>query len=191
MNHLFDIHTHHESSEAIINLPDSVLEDSSRLPSAFSDLLWSVGIHPMFQGDWDKAWQNIQKIASSPHIAAIGECGLDKRSIKTLEEQKTFFLQQMNLADQLHLPLIIHCVHAWNDLLRIHQDHPSIYPRIIHAFRGKPEQAAQLLKAGFLLSFGPHFNPESLRLTPPEKRFFETDDSGNSIEEVARLQSLS
>lgn len=191
MNHLFDIHTHHKASEAIVNLPDFVLEDSSRLPSTFSDLMWSVGIHPLFHGEWEKAWQNVQMIALSPHIVAIGECGLDKRSSKTIEEQKSFFLQQMNLADHLHIPLIIHCVHAWDDLLQIHQDHPSSFPRIIHAFRGKPEMAAQLLKAGFFLSFGPHFNPESLRLTPPGKRFLETDDSGFSIEEVARLQKLS
>jgi TatD DNase family protein len=47
--------------------------------------------------------------------------------------------------------------------------------------------AKQALKAGCYLSFGEHFNPESVRITPPEKKLFETDESELSIEEIYSL----
>ncbi len=55
---------------------------------------------------------------------------------------------------------------------------------IIHGFRGKPQQMEQLINQGFLLSFGAHFNEESLRLIPKDKFFLETDETTLSIIEI-------
>jgi TatD DNase family protein len=61
---------------------------------------------------------------------------------------------------------------------------------IIHGFRGKPEQAAQLTSLGFFLSFGFNHNEKSLQKTPPDKIFLETDDSNYTIQDVYRKAAL-
>lgn len=188
---LFDFHTHNGQAEAgcaVINVPDRVLF----LPCSFKPeegKLYSAGLHPMLDGDWEKAWQGLRELVDQPAVAALGECGLDKRSGHPMEEQCRYLALQMELADRLHLPLILHCVRAWDELLVVHRAHPSPMPRVVHGFRGKPELAAELLKEGFFLSFGPTYNAEALRLCPQAKRFMETDDSGWTISQVAEKQA--
>lgn len=190
---LLDIHTHNQNTgdTAVINLPMSVLEN----PASFSpgaDKMYSAGIFPLYEGDWEKAWQNLKDLATHPQIKAIGECGLDKRSPIPLEKQKKYLEMQMELADSLQKPLIIHCVRCWNDLIEIHKRNSSVQRRIVHGFRGKPQLAAQLLENGLCLSFGRRFNKESLALCPPHLRYCETDDCpGLSIEEVYKQQEES
>lgn len=185
-----DIHTHNQNAPgaAVINLPMSVLES----PDTFSpkaDKMYSAGIFPLYGGDWEMAWQNLKALAAHPQIKAVGECGLDKRSTIPLEKQKRYLEMQMQLADSLQKPLIIHCVRCWNDLLEIHRRNSTAQKRIIHGFRGKPQLAAQLLGNGLCLSFGILFNKESLALCPPHLRYCETDDHpGLSVEEVYRQQ---
>ena len=60
---------------------------------------------------------------------------------------------------------------------------------IIHGFRGKPQLAGQALNAGCALSFGEHFNSESVRLTPTDRLFIETDESTMLVSEI--YQSIS
>jgi TatD DNase family protein len=55
---------------------------------------------------------------------------------------------------------------------------------IIHGFRGKPQLAEQALKAGFDLSFGEKLNEQSVRITPLENLFVETDESLLPIEQI-------
>ena len=81
-------------------------------------------------------------------------------------------------------PLIIHCVGYFNELLALKKKWNPTQLWIIHGFRGKPELAAQTLKSGCALSYGEHFNAESVRLTPIEKIFVETDESILNINEI-------
>ena len=64
-------------------------------------------------------------------------------------------------------------------------------PADYHGFRRNAVLARQLLDAGYSLSFGEHFDPEALRVTPAEHRFAETDESSLSIEKIIDLQQLS
>ena len=57
-------------------------------------------------------------------------------------------------------------------------------PWIWHGFRGKPEQAVQLLKKGFYLSFGEYYPDETMQIVPDERLFLETDDSLLDIEDI-------
>ena len=189
-NHLFDLHTHRHDApaNAFINLPMEVL--SGKL--AFTPLpgrSYSAGIHPLFEGDWEKALIQLVGISIHPQIKAIGECGLDNRSKTPLPTQIEFLQRQAELAQEQSKPLIIHCVHCWNELIATCK--PSKVHYIVHGFRGKPQLAQQLLRAGFSLSFGPLFNPESLKLCPPQKYYLETDDNpGRSIQQVANLHAI-
>ena len=92
--------------------------------------------------------------------------------------------KQIELSEKVKKPLIIHCVGCFNELfdLKKHWNPSQIW--IIHGFRGKPELAGQALKVGCYLSFGEHFNTQSVRITPIDKLFVETDESKMSIEEL-------
>ena len=70
-----------------------------------------------------------------------------------MELQLAVFKEQVKLSEKLGLPLIIHCVKAMEELLGVKESRPQI-TLIWHGFRGKPEQAVQLLKKGFYLSLG-------------------------------------
>ncbi len=57
---------------------------------------------------------------------------------------------------------------------------------IWHGFRGKPQQAGQLIKNGIYLSFGVHYPEETVKGVPVGRLFLETDDSPVDIEEVLK-----
>jgi TatD DNase family protein len=187
---LFDQHTHDDKSQpgtAWINLSMEVLSAPENfLP--VSGQLYSAGIFPLYEGDWEDAFQNLKRLLRHPQVVAVGECGLDKRSPIPFEQQQKFFEAQMILAEELKKPLIIHCVRAWSELLYLCRIHPSEQRRVVHGFRGKPELACQLLDAGLYLSFGARFNADSLRLCPAERRLMETDNSKLTISQVFALQ---
>ncbi len=186
---IVDIHTHKwPSAHAISNLPSY-----TSAPAASEGRLFSAGIHP-----WDTAaplpeelWQRLKATIARPEVVAVGECGLDSRRGATLEIQEQIFLRQAAIASDAGKPIIVHCTGAWHRLLALARKLPGDCPRIIHGFRRNAALARQLLDAGYSLSFGEHFDPEALRVTPAEHRFAETDESSLSIEKIIDLQQLS
>ena len=136
---------------------------------------YSIGIHPWNTPASTGEIEAVENIASGDErIVAIGECGLDRLQGSSIEKQTEIFEAQIEIAERLGLPLIIHCVKAVDVLLQLRKRHPQ-GQWIFHGFRGSPSTAAQLLKAGIDLSFGKSYNEESYRITPPERRFHETD----------------
>ena len=108
---------------------------------------------------------------------AIGECGLDALRGPALDVQEAVLHRQVLLSEAQRLPLIVHCVKALDRLLALHREwHPS-QPWMLHGFRGKPQQLRSLLDAGFYVSFGIQYNPDSLRLCPLDRLMLETDDA--------------
>lgn len=145
----------------------------------------SAGLHPWYIGaDWEVQFDLLTSIAQEQRVVMIGEAGLDKVCQTDFELQKEVFLQQSELAEQLRKPLIIHCVKAWQEMMAFHKTSVPSVPWIIHGFRGKPELAEQLLAEGFYLSFGEHFNAESVRRTPLNRLCTETDESPQAIEDI-------
>lgn len=187
MDSAFDFHTHHLSTPAgsgIVNLPQEVL----LLPHTFcpeEGALYSAGIHPWWTvGDVSPLLEGLKTLLPHPQIVAIGECGLDRLQGASPAAQEEVFIAQASLAEQYGLPMTIHCVRAFDGLLAVHKKLRPTQRWTIHGFRGKPRLACQLLEAGFDLSFGLHFHPESLRLVPAERRHTETDDAPCTIAEV-------
>ena len=166
---------------AIYNLsPAEALTDGS-------DRLLSVGLHPWHIGaDWEKQLRMLGGVAGTKRVKLIGEAGLDKLCKTDFELQQTVFLQQIELAEEVQKPLIIHCVKAWPELIAIRKKVLPSVPWIIHGFRGKPELARQLLAFGIYLSYGEKFNEESLRITPLERLCTETDESKLPVEAIYR-----
>lgn len=172
MLHRFtDIHRHlladAEPSRVVVNLEPGQLPDN---------IGWySAGIHPWVADRADEHWSWLEQTAAHPHVAAIGEAGLDALRGPDLDTQTAVFKRQAELAERLGKPLIIHAVRTWPQLMALHRQLKPAQPWIIHGFRGKPQLARQLLDHGFSLSFGKHYNPESYELTPPDRRYHETD----------------
>ena len=101
-----------------------------------------------------------------------------------MELQKVVFKEQMAMAEEHGLPLVIHCVKASNELVQLkRQTHPD-QPWIIHGFRGKEALAKEFIQHGFYLSFGACYQEEALRSVPVERLFIETDESELSIEDI-------
>lgn len=198
-----DIHTHRSTPAAtdgtgicIYNLP---AEEFKNAPSQWdgatpSGQFFSVGIHP-----WDVDVENLEaqlqqvdQLASHPQVALLGECGLDKLRGPSLPLQERAFTAQLKLANRHHKPVIIHCVKAFDELIRIRKETRPSVPMIIHGYRSSPELARQLTRQGFLLSFGTAlWNPQSQGATTIQQLldeeipfFLETDDSDIPIEEI-------
>lgn len=152
----------------------------------------SFGLHPWHLTEqWPEELRLL--VQASQKADFIGECGLDKRCSIPYEWQLAAFEAQVSLSEQLSRPVIIHCVRAIDDILRIKRG--TRQPWIFHGFRGKPQQLHQLLSFDFFISFGFRYNSDSLRLCPADRLFLETDDTAQPIttlyEEVAQQRGCS
>jgi TatD DNase family protein len=155
-----------------------------RRPALSPQVRYAAGIHPReASGD---ALPLLYELAKNPLVAAIGETGLDRRHGPSLAVQEALFIAHIKLAEATGKPLIIHCVKAWGELLRIRKTSGSHVPWIVHGFRGNGTLAGQLLNAGFYLSFGLHFRAEAASRAWMARRLFaETDDDdGIDIRDV-------
>lgn len=116
----------------------------------------------------------------------IGECGLDRVHGECgMELQKEVFRRHISLSERLAKPLLIHCVKAFDELLRIKKETAPRQLWIVHGFRGKKELAIQLMKSGIELSFGERFNEDALHEAYScNKLWVETDDKQISTEDV-------
>ena len=183
---LVDIHTHsaHSTthSSVVRNLNLNEAEDFFK---SDEQALCSVGIHPWHADSFSEDMlTKLEEWSEDKRFIAIGECGLDKNSNVGFEKQLSVFEAQITISEKSNKPLIIHCVGYFNELLALKKNWNPTQLWIIHGFRGKPELAAQVLKADCALSYGEHFNAESVRLTPIEKIFVETDESILNINEI-------
>ncbi len=185
---MFDVHTHKRNAEwrgsAIVNLK---VDDNVDMYPYFS-----LGIHPW---DVDELWTDklqrlkctVDKLVSmnNSSFCAIGEIGLDHLKGGSMDLQIRCFEEQLGMAEYYAKPVIVHCVKAFDETLQVIKSLKFSMPVVFHGFRGKPEQARQLLDKGFYISFGPKFNPSSMKLAYAEGRMFlETDDSGTDIASV-------
>ena len=118
----------------------------------------AVGIHPSDaknakQDDLEK----IKELAKSEKAIAIGEIGLDyywdKEETVRLQ-QKEFFKEQIKIANELNLPISIHCRDALEDCLQILKENPVKRGGIMHCYAGSLEMSSEFIKLGFLLGFG-------------------------------------
>lgn len=184
----FNIHTHslvHPESEILAQSPD--LFPSDKLP-----VYTSIGIHPWFltEENAESQWKALQKQVSHPSVLAIGEGGLDKLKGPDMELQVKILKQQVALSEEKSLPLIIHCVKAFNELIQLKKELRPHQPWIIHGFRGKEALAIDCIRHGFYLSYGEHFQENALKATPQEKLFIETDESEIPVQEIYQSIAL-
>lgn len=147
--------------------------------------LRAVGIHPW---DAEKAELKEQMFSGAE---AIGEIGLDYACDVDRAKQEELFRAQLAIAEQMQLPVVLHCVRAFAPTLEILKNY-HLKAVIFHGFIGSKEQAAEAVKRGYFLSFGEGVkrSPKTavaLQNTPLENLFLETDISQTPIEEIYRM----
>lgn len=201
----FNNHTHINSyslqhdkqlAKAIISLDISLpKEQFHMLNNINKNSLFTIGIHP-----WNCDVVNIDSFFSfikehAQSIIGIGECGLDRYAKAEMPEQETIFIKHAELSETLKKPLIIHCVKAFNELLRIHKDFSPKMPWIVHGFNRNPEIAELLLNRNMILSIGAILldNRQSIvdmmNMIPDKQLVLETDISTVSISEIYKAAS--
>jgi TatD DNase family protein len=172
-----DIHSH-RLADAVRG--DTVVCLSPGQPMQLGGI-YSVGIHP-----WNTTadiplsrLRQLVAMARDERVVAIGECGFDALRGGSAECQRRVFEFHAKLAERVAKPLIIHAVKSDAHLIAAIK---RIKPRqrwIIHGFRGKPQAALQMLRAGFSLSLGLKFNPEVEAVIPPDRLYRESDASND------------
>lgn len=181
----YNIHTHHPAPD-----PAGSVEIVNRIigkeadGAAFSEGWYSVGIHPWYISDGDalrRQFDCLESAATHPRVVAIGEAGIDRVTGASPSVQSEVFARQAALAEKTGKPLIIHCVKAWEELLRQKKEVRPHVPWVVHGFRGNGQLAEQLLRQGFYLSFGVHFNRQALHAAWQGRMSLETDDTEVSV----------
>ncbi|CAA7599872.1 Uncharacterised hydrolase TatD-type [Acididesulfobacillus acetoxydans] len=119
--------------------------------------IWAaVGIHPHdAEGADQEVWDELIKLAKQPKVVAWGEIGLDYyRDLSPRRVQKEVFIRQIELANGLGLPIIVHNRDAHQDVLTVVKEYPPEKAGVFHVYSGSWEMAKELLALGFYLSFG-------------------------------------
>jgi TatD DNase family protein len=118
-------------------------EDASLLPAA--------GIHPVAaQSTTDADLKRLEAVAAN--VIAIGEIGLD-REIEQPELQEQLFRRQIRIAQNQHLPILVHCRGEIAKTLTILKEEQAFkVGGIMHAFSGSVESAKQFIQLGFAIS---------------------------------------
>lgn len=135
------------------DLPAS--ERSVKLAREYSFIYASVGIHPHDAvGVSEENWETLRQLAQDPKVIGWGEIGLDYyRDLSPRDVQKEVFIQQIEMANSVKLPIIIHNRDAHQDMMQIVKEHPPQYGGVFHCYSGSWEMAKILLQQGFYLSF--------------------------------------
>lgn len=188
-----NIHTHHPTGEGI-----EMVADPRPLRSSWAwreppvrDSLYSVGIHPWQLGGLSETDITLAlRRMEDDRVSAIGEIGLDfaPSVIADHSLQKMVFAASLRIAEERGLPVILHCVKAFEPTMEVLSGF-TLRAVIFHGFVGSPEQARRAVNSGYRLSLGERSfsSPktiEAMRGIPLEKMFLETDDSPITIDEI-------
>lgn len=115
----------------------------------------AYGLHPYFiQSHTEEDLQLLKQTLQNKPCIAVGECGLDLMIPEPdLDKQLHFFKQQIKLALEFDLPVIIHTRKTVDLVLKEIRKHPTL-KGVFHSFSGSLQQAEIALKHNFLLGFG-------------------------------------
>jgi TatD DNase family protein len=119
--------------------------------AAHDDVWATVGLHPH---DAVHGVSTIVDLLDRPGVLAVGECGLDYHYDHSPREiQRDVFAEQIALAHERSLPLVIHTRSAWDDTFDVLHAHGAPEHTIFHCFTGGADEARRCLDLGAFLSF--------------------------------------
>ncbi len=173
LSHIINIGTDEESSVK-----------SVELATQYGLIYAVVGIHPHEARLVSAAtYDCLRKLAAHPKVVALGEMGLDYHYMHSSAViQQEVFKQQLRLADELELPVVIHQREAEADALNILKEHPPAYGGVMHCFSGDEAMLNECLNMGLYISVaGPvsfkkaHCLRQLIAQVPADMLLLETD----------------
>lgn len=117
-----------------------------------SAILPAFGIHPMHAAMVDQ--ETLQRLVNlAPLGVAIGEIGLDPAYQVSLESQEVAFREQIRIALQFGLPILVHCRKVFQRTIKVlREEKAGQIGGIMHAFSGSPEMAREFIRLGFAIA---------------------------------------
>ncbi len=136
-----------------VNIPSSI--ESIKLSKKYPYIKASIGLHPQELSTFPTEYLvQIANLASNPNVVAIGEIGLDYHydDCASRTTQIRIFEEQIELANKLNLPIIVHDRDAHADTLDLLTKHKP--KGIVHCFSGSVEMAQEIIRIGMYIGIG-------------------------------------
>ena len=120
-----------------------------KLAEEFSFIYAAVGFHPENIFDVSKEdFLGTLELSKHPKVVAIGEIGLDYHWTKDLDNrnlQKQYFIEQIEYANKVGLPISIHSREAFNDTIEILKKHKPLHGGVMHCYSGSVENINDII----------------------------------------------
>ncbi len=131
---------------------DRVAEFVHRVPYFYG----SAGVHPHSASEWNAGTaEHIKKALKQERMLAVGEIGLDYHyDFSPRDVQRRVLDEQLSLAGELNLPVILHDREAHGDMMDLLRAHKRSLKGIMHCFSGSYEIARECLDLGLYVAFG-------------------------------------
>jgi len=158
--------------------------EAARIAKNHEGVYAIVGVHPHNAKAMNASTvDSLRELAHDPRVVAIGEIGLDYyRNLSPRARQKEAFEQQIRLANELQLPIVVHDREAHADVLEVLRRFDKNAKGILHCFSGDLSMAEEVIEMGYVISIaGPVTYPNARRLhelvqhLPDESIVLETD----------------
>ena len=159
--------------------------NSVKLADKYDNIYATVGVHPHSASEvTEETLDQFREMAKNEKVVAIGEIGLDFYYDNSPRDiQRKWFKEQINLAKELDLPVVIHSRDATKetfDIIKEAQD--GSLRGVLHCFSGSVEMAMEYIKLGFYISLGGPVTFKNARVVrevaeavPLDKLLIETD----------------
>lgn len=173
MAYLIDTHAHidmaedidaviknaHDSNVKKIIIPsveEKYFEKVINIAESHENIFCQLGIFPSEAKSWSgKTADNIRRLAKNEKVVAVGEVGLDYYWDKSfVDEQKNMFKEQILLANELGLPIVVHDREAHKDSIDILKEYNKGSDVLFHCFSGSVEMMKECVKYGWYIAIG-------------------------------------
>ncbi len=151
---------HDAGIEYIINCASDI--KSCRVTLALAEqypwVYGAIGVHPHSASEMDE--DNLDRLynylTASEKVVAVGEIGLDYHyDFSPRDVQQDWFVEQLELAKELELPIIVHTREALEDTYNILKDYgKGLVGGVIHSYNGSVEMAERFVEMGFHIGIG-------------------------------------
>jgi TatD DNase family protein len=165
-----------------VDVPSS--KRSIALAERYDCIYATVGIHPHdARKVGGRTIDELRELSRHPRVIAIGEIGLDYyRDMSPRNVQQRVFREQLELASEVDLPVVIHTRESFEDSLDIVSDFAGRLPGgVFHCFPGDTQEAGRVFDIGFVISVGGIITFKNSKMSrvaaevPLEKILLETD----------------
>lgn len=180
-----DIHTHQKTIDnRVFAVRNQIISKDETLDSTCS-----AGIHPWYiDSDIEQQYAELQKTVQRPNVLAIGECGLDKVCDTPWNIQIEVFKKQIQLANDIKKPLLIHCVRAYEEVLQLLKEEKNKVPTLFHGINKKYPLIQSLINQNHYISLGAFVldgrHDETIKKIDLTKFFLETDNISTNIIDI-------